>query len=1582
MPRIAHLADIHIQDTRREEYAKIFEKLYISLRENTPDIIVIAGDIFETKTKITANNIKDVLDFFHKLIKIAPVIAIPGNHDTNCNIPNSLDLITPIIEYSAELVPPKFIYIRNTGFCGEYFGINWYSVAPDDTKIPALIVDNSTNIDHNKINICLFHNEIGGCKLPNNIIITKSPFTIEGFSHFDLTICGHIHLRQYLGANKRIAYSGSLIQQDMGESHEGHGYIMWNIKSKTDITPINIDIINDFGGFQTIELDIINGQPIIKTENLLTKPIRWRLICGKDCDPEIKRNVIFNLHTRYGMPPFSIKNKKHSHLIKYNNDEFPESLDPANIPTMTNDFCVTSLQNGSKKIELHISYIRDLFGENSPEIELKNEVSKNVENMNDFVEKLTNLHEQYFKEHVTKVSHGKIRLIRLEFDNLFCYGENNVIDFTTLEYTISGVSAANFMGKSSLIDILLFALYEKYDRADNKSDIILKSKLNLSDMFRVFLVFELNGKLGYISKVGDGTKHYQYDFVYDNVNMTTPSMPDTCKIIQNYIGEYCNALTTCVMTQNNKGNLLDMSVNDRKRTVVELVGLGALSDIESKVGAKLIELTGSKKVLRNVKTKSSIEILQREQLKLWEECKKRSEYVKQLGESISNLLADQSIYKSKIAELPLLNTSVDKQDTNTQDTNTQNSNKQNIKIDRYFTYSINADKLPEFEPDMKFIETDSAIDDVQEIVLTKINPSKTYRYLFSQYNSINELYTNFKNFDINFMKELEYKLSTLSQYINTTNIETTSSHTSKKNTRQLQSENDEYRSKKQVLMLQSSECSNQYTVYSTMIKGLNEQIEQLQSQITESVPNRDDLLVYTSAKSSIDDLKKTIILHSSNAKILEDRARKYCDIDNEFFRIDDISSIGNSIKISDAVIALFQQIKLTPKYDKNFTFGEININTFPEFLSHVVNYRLTQLTDQINMTVIYSIDLDDKMYKNIEEHRKTYNSLLEKLYNLIPSLKDFVTSQPEQRSKLKFNSIQKTKDAPIITRMNELIAILYTVRYKKYFKNAIKISDDCESCKQNMTLFNEEVKDYLPEIKSLCVSVFERLTYFNSIEYSMISKTAHLLEIVEYKKLCIKLQSTLKKIKDAEQSLDESIQIVNDYETNRNNDLLNNKIMQSKEQIAIHESECTLLSTKLEFINSEILSIDKNISENEISIQDKIARDKTKALAEEYEFLNNKYKLLEEDYEMYKKYLEEITPILGQIKYYNNVIANIYHQNDSLTKNQMLEYKAKLDSIQSELQSLYETQKDAIIDELNAVNQYKQNDILLQNDLDNISKLSSIDENVYLYTVYRKIININSSYSICNYLLRLAKSDLTENFNATLKDTGAVFSIEIDNDFNFYFVEGVKKMTIGMASGYQKFAINLALRLSLWKITDLPLIDCLIIDEGFTACDEQNLASMSQFLSMLSHSRDMPRIMFIVSHLEQIKNKIQQQLQIVRKEDVSYINNLENNRNASTAVDYQQEFAKICTRSNKFIRIMKSQSLTQAMHARQKEMISNFHELETKPDEDEHFVLLEGSKEFRCNVCGNNYSKTNPEAHKGTKIHQANLKKWKSKSTK
>ena len=57
---------------------------------------------------------------------------------------------------------------------------------------------------------------------------------------------------------------------------------------------------------------------------------------------------------------------------------------------------------------------------------------------------------------------------RLEWDNLFNYGESNVLDFTSKSGVV-GILGKNFSGKSSIIDSLLYALYNTTSKRNRKN---------------------------------------------------------------------------------------------------------------------------------------------------------------------------------------------------------------------------------------------------------------------------------------------------------------------------------------------------------------------------------------------------------------------------------------------------------------------------------------------------------------------------------------------------------------------------------------------------------------------------------------------------------------------------------------------------------------------------------------------------------------------------------------------------------------------------------------------------------------------------------------------------------------------------------------------------------------------------------------------------------------------------------------------------------------------------------------------------------------------------------------------------------
>jgi len=65
--------------------------------------------------------------------------------------------------------------------------------------------------------------------------------------------------------------------------------------------------------------------------------------------------------------------------------------------------------------------------------------------------------------------------IKFEFDNMFSFGENNIIDFSTLR-GVTGLFGKNYSGKSSTINCLLYCIYEKCGRPTTRKINILNLK--------------------------------------------------------------------------------------------------------------------------------------------------------------------------------------------------------------------------------------------------------------------------------------------------------------------------------------------------------------------------------------------------------------------------------------------------------------------------------------------------------------------------------------------------------------------------------------------------------------------------------------------------------------------------------------------------------------------------------------------------------------------------------------------------------------------------------------------------------------------------------------------------------------------------------------------------------------------------------------------------------------------------------------------------------------------------------------------------------------------------------------------------
>lgn len=260
--KIIACSDIHIPslkgiDELKETLTVFIEKCKKIVKdEDGPENvrIVVAGDIFHNKLAITNESILCAHWFFSELDKICKTFIVIGNHDFLMNNTGRVDSLSPLFEIGSykqvyfldkELGLQSGIYKDdNIAWClySSFSGfntpdINVHKEAEKGTDNPA------------EIYVGVIHGDVNGAITTTNRV-TENGLDPGIFDGCDFVIAGHIHKRQEIKKNGvRIVYCSSIRQRDMGESINGHGFVLWDIEDPEDIEYKYVDIPNPDGGF-------------------------------------------------------------------------------------------------------------------------------------------------------------------------------------------------------------------------------------------------------------------------------------------------------------------------------------------------------------------------------------------------------------------------------------------------------------------------------------------------------------------------------------------------------------------------------------------------------------------------------------------------------------------------------------------------------------------------------------------------------------------------------------------------------------------------------------------------------------------------------------------------------------------------------------------------------------------------------------------------------------------------------------------------------------------------------------------------------------------------------------------------------------------------------------------------------------------------------------------------------------------------------------------------------------------------------------------------------------------------------------
>ena len=192
--KIAHISDYH--NTKNKF---LNDAVLSSLKEEKPDIIVLTGDLVDSRK----THIQKGIDFVSKIIEIAPVYYVTGNHECNISIDSqsSFDnMIDDLRALGAEVLRnDKAVLSLPYGEKINVFGINdpyFHCGSASEIKSATDSLCSLLDVNENGFNILLAHH-------PEQLDIYSS-------YNFDLVYSGHAH-----GGQGRLFGIG-LIAPDQG----------------------------------------------------------------------------------------------------------------------------------------------------------------------------------------------------------------------------------------------------------------------------------------------------------------------------------------------------------------------------------------------------------------------------------------------------------------------------------------------------------------------------------------------------------------------------------------------------------------------------------------------------------------------------------------------------------------------------------------------------------------------------------------------------------------------------------------------------------------------------------------------------------------------------------------------------------------------------------------------------------------------------------------------------------------------------------------------------------------------------------------------------------------------------------------------------------------------------------------------------------------------------------------------------------------------------------------------------------------------------------------------------------------------
>lgn len=1490
--KIYHIGDIHIRKDkgRNEEYREIFRKFYDDVKKDSENaLIVCTGDIFHDGT--SAESMDLAKDVFIKLSELCDIVIIRGNHDqTVKSNPDASNYASSVL--SRLRTNNNALYILGSinmmdnmmSKTYEYGNIlfGYTDVAAKEVYcIKSHDNDKITIGSKTKIKIGLWHGTLGGSVNDSGIDLSKrASFKKSDFDGYDYVLLGDIHKHQYLNAEKTIAYCGSMIQQDHGESYGMHGYIKWDLVNKISEF---VNLVNAYG-YITLELQN-NVMP--KLENI-PKKLHLKLK-HKQCSNEFIKGVYEKIQT------------KCVSLIEYDEQKYQDDV----TFTKAVEGDAMDLENDDVTTDRLMKYIKNSVTTTDITEENKIKIEKKIK------EVLKRIQYQY------KSAKKTIELKSLIFNNVNVYGTGNCIDYEMFkDHNVVGICGRNGIGKSSAVEFaLMLAIYGEGEASSKIYEYINNRSKMLSTLVKLTVnnvPYEIYRNCRRKNDIRDSKGIIILR--RDGDDISGKNKAETEGKIKEIFGTIDTFREACRMSQKVDDNFLSFSDKKKKEKISNMLRLDVYEKIRNEIKRDDNETNSMLRLMRKTiyddndsniakrnekETKIQERITELDELKIDIETK-----IATNTKSFNEINNELILKRAKLEELEKLDFSniegmedlqeqidaIEKEKKELEECvhiseSKKNKYQSDLKQDKFKDIEhVNNTfeeekkrKIKQMEEEigklqMEYVKLGKKTIDIevvkQEYDDLKIEEQKVNKEIAKLTKLLAELlpkieqYKQDKKNTKGYEKYLEYaeKDETIRQKME--HIQNDIDETDGK-LKKGESKYETYIATRQKYEEEMKKCAN-----GDFEKKQNALIESIRKDIQKKIMLCEKVDVLTDDIKDENELDELTI----HLKELQERISKKGEIaDNLRKKMQDIKEIDNleekytdALKARDVYNSKVEELKTIKKqlkecvkqlelmkdhkYNKKCEACMSNKLTNHKMVIEAEQKKLEEAKMQCEKEILkkekeynemkkyeelYSMKDDNKTLVDCELDIERAKNESEQIKKKLKSHNDYIENERRKETTKKINSEVKIMEKQIVDIKEQLKTC---IKAREKFENLEEKMKDYNSLLENKKLLTEKMQKCKETEKTLNEKYAEYIKYGKLHEKFELNEKKY-LELEQQKKQCdmqqknimLQIDNNLEKQKEYDKYVTNAAR---NEEIDKKIKKINIMLVNKKEEINTTYEEYKKLSDKQSRITQEIMEITNKIGKLEI-----------KLIKMKKDFSDNE--------EMIKKkeLMDTLVEEVGHIQREHKILSK---ESVKLSEEQS-EINTELIGLNSDIKKIRETMKE----------------------------IENLEENGKLH---KKIMHIIDNEFIDDILA----NQYIPQFQKVVNDILASFvNFKMDMKYNCTkeskTIEVQKLDKNGLYSSASKLSCsetlmsNIAFRLAINKIDRVYKTNFFIIDEGFAYCDEEALTRMGKMFDYMKEEYD---FIMIISHDEQIKSYATMTMHVEEKDGYSRINMINENNKA------------------------------------------------------------------------------------------------------